>query len=292
MTANGAGVSAVPGVMSLATAHELAKRGETAMGGVDNVNSEYRDGMATHKMAGTVIPSHMGAEGASAGFDSNQRRPIHVDPDVAGASFIIQPMQPGEVSGDAAPSVPVRASGYDKNVGLRQTAADAMRAMSAESPPTSEERVEAPVPYPPQVNQYVAPPTPAPVPAAAGQQAPPVQLREAPQVPQPILPASAPEQASAALRQPTARIVFDMGGEVGEFDCYYHRIFRDGMCLVLVWALGFQGSRYSPPAGIKRPIRVTVGGERDKYTVFVGPRFHDEHYNEEFLVLLIDEGEK
>jgi hypothetical protein len=88
-------------------------------------------------------------------------------------------------------------------------------------------------------------------------------------------------------KAPACRITFDLGETVGEFECFYHRIFKDGVCLVLVWDNRYHGSRYNPSSKLRDAVDVYVGKERDCYNVLIGPRFTDDFRSEEYLVLFI-----
>jgi len=106
-------------------------------------------------------------------------------------------------------------------------------------------------------------------------------------VPPAITPERPKEPVVEGPKTPTNRIIFDLGEAIGEFECFYHRIFKDGVCLVLVWDNRYHGSRYNPSSKLREAINVYVGKERDCYKVLVGPRFTDDFRSEEYLVLFI-----
>lgn len=248
MTQNGVNVSAVGGALTRAQA-------EQALGGR---NAAYYNGMATHGLKGTVIPSSSGAEGGSLGFHVDDPRDIVVDPDIDGKNAVV--LRPGTVQGSPVKKSEIAATGYDADAQLREQAhARLLQSVQDELEAEAEE----------------ARPRPAQV-------ASPVPERQESRV------SPVPEKP-AGPSAPTRKIVFELGDQLGQFECYYHRIFQDGMYLVLVWDNRWQGARYTPPRGKKTSFGVLVGQERDVFTVYVGPKFTDPERDEDVLVLLIEE---
>ena len=222
----------------------------------------YSDGATSHGMPGTVLPRHVGDTGGSEGFDSQRPVAIVVDPDFAGQSKVLQPHEMGSIR---TVDSDIPKTGYTTDENMRATAAAKLVAPTSASltPQTSVENVISVVPA--------------------------VKVLE----PQPVAAPEVPEvhHILTVPEVPQSKITFELGPQIGRFDCYYHRIFRDGMFLILTWDVNFQGSRYTPPSGLQDAITVRVGKEREEFKVFLGPQYYDDAHSEDVLILIIEEAE-
>lgn len=227
-------------------------RGETVTG--QPIRTEYEQA-SVEGIRGTVIPSANGDEGGSAGFNAHKLMPITVDPDIPGQSYVINNHSAADVGDVDKSQIP--ATGYDNDDSARAKAAAAMRRLEQASP-TSESTEES----------------------AFVERLEPEQKQT---------PQTAPERTQNTPKAPTCRVVFDLGENVGTFDCHYHRVFQQGIYLVLVWDMRYTGTKFSPPTSLKRHITVIVGKEHKKMNVFIGPSFIDDEHDEEYTILLIDE---
>lgn len=258
MTQNGVSVGVAEGALTRAQA-------EQALGGK---NATYYDGTVTHGMKGTVIPSSSGEAGGSLGFDPHKPMAMVIDPDIDGRSAKV--VQPGAVRQQQEDKQGIAPTGYDKDEKLREQAYERMMG-SLQDELAAENEQPAPAPA-------ASSPVPEKLPEKLAE-----KLSE-----QACQGSCCSSKVPGAPEAPARKIVFELG-PMGQFDCYYHRIFHDGMYLVLVWDNRWQGARYTPPQGKKDAINVVVGQERDRFTVYVGPQFTDPERNEDVLVLLIEE---
>lgn len=237
---------------------------------VEVLREDYGDA-AGQGIKGTLLPNALpGGQGGSMGFNSAERLPIVVDPDIAGASYVLQPGSVKQKEGEG-PRASMPAGGFDRAV-VRQMADKAMR--KAAGQPQAMPGKEEPVAKKTQARRKAA--TPAPT-----AESPPMMEPEVnPHVPEP--------RVSTELPQKT--ISFDFGPPMGTMECRYHDIFREGNRLVLVWDVGcITASKYVPAKMPETPIRVIVGREREEYTVFsLGMEFTDETTDRFYIVLLID----
>ena len=225
-------------------------------------------------ISGTLLPSSApGGAGGSLGFNASGLLPITVDPDIAGASYVIEPGSIGEKVGERTPeSAP--AGGYDRAV-VRDIADKKMREAvgKAEARTKKEEPVTKKRTTREEVKLNPVPVGPEDEPA-------------------PLLPD--PGHAAPAVRTtaglPMKLIAFDFGPPMGTMECRYHDIFCEGNRLVLVWDVDcVTASKYVPARMPEAPIHVTVGKEREQYDVFsLGMEFTDETTGRFYIVLLVD----
>jgi len=258
----GAGAKSAAGAFSQAAAEHIASQKE-------GKSARYVSGEeAGYPFKGTVLPSHDGDEGGSMGFNAQERQPIVIDPDINKDKAVV--LQPGQVSGMKENPTAVAAKGYDEDESLRQAALDRMLSgipASQQSPPTSEETKSQP--------------------ASEDLLALFDKMRSL--VTEPAEVSKDIVKEGSVSEAPKCKITFELGAQFGQFDCYYHRVFRSGMYLILHWDSNWEGSRYSPASSMESAITVYVGHERERFSVYVGPQYHDSDRHEDVVILLIEE---
>ena len=269
------------------TKAQLNEHGEMEYLGEDGNNLYQKaDGGG---MKGTVLPaSNRTDQGGSTAFDIDQPIPIIIDPDYTQHTIIFDPAKDTLAVADGSV---IPKTGFD-NQDVRLEMANKMKAAIIkgvpEIPPTP---VAEAVVYNTEVP--IAPPSTPPVPQE-------VVYTE----PQPILTATpmptlgeegvvelpdgkTAEYISPVVKDPEVKVIFHLGEAVGDFECFYHRVFKHGVCLVLVWDNRYHGSRYTPSSSLKDVISLTVG--TDRYNVYLGPKFLDQFRDEEYWVMFIEE---
>lgn len=256
---------------------ELASLGDRD----EEVLREGYSDAADQGIRGTLLPnSSPGGAGGSLGFSATDPMPIIVDPDIPGASYVVNPGDITEKEGDA-PRTNMPAGGYDRGV-VRQVADTAMRkAVGASHAMTGKEEPMAKRGSSSKTSRRKS---------AGASKAPEVDL-EHPAGEQPLQPRQ-PMDPEMAAKLPEKIISFDFGPPMGTMECRYHDIFREGNRLVLAWNVGCVAASKYKPAAMSQPIKVTVGREKEEYTVMsLGMEFTDETTDRFYIVLLIDNRE-
>ena len=204
------------------------------------------------------------------GFNAGEMLPITVDPDIPGATYVLEPgsVKPQE----DAPPPRVPAGGYNREV-VRKIA-DAEMRKAVQGAPAMSEKEE------PMAKKKTTRKAPTRKKAAA---APPPEPEE--YEPEPV-----EHEVPALPPMPEKVIAFDFGPPMGTMESRYHDIFREGNRLVLVWDTACTtASKYVPARMPGTPMRVIVGREREEYQVFsLGMEFTDETTGRFYVVLLID----
>lgn len=253
---------------------ELASLGDRD----EEVLCEGYSDAAGQGIKGTLLPnSSPGGAGGSLGFSATDPMPIIVDPDIPGASYVVNPGSITEKEGEV-PRTNMPAGGYDRGV-VRQIADTAMRkAVGASHAMTGKEEPMAKRGSSSKTSRRKS---------TDASKAPEVDL-EHPAHEQP----SQLMDPETAARLPEKVISFDFGPPMGTMECRYHDIFREGNRLVLAWNVGCIAASKYKPAAMSQPIKVTVGQEKEEYTVMsLGLEFTDETTDRFYIVLLIDNRE-
>lgn len=217
-------------------------------------------------MPGTLLPAAKASgDGGSTGFITHKKMPIHVDPDIPDQSYVIHP-EDTEVEATVDPN-DVSAEGYEGEGGkeARAAAAERMKAgIKRKTKPKTDNK-------PPETKEPPINP--------ASNYAQELDFEPARQV------------ASVNSPQPDVPIIFRFGGAFGEIETYYHRIFRRGMYLILVWDLSTERVQHRyRPGTFEEPVEVEIGHKAEQLSVLnPGIRFVDEETNIEYTILLVDE---
>lgn len=232
------------------------------------LSEEYGDA-ATQGIKGTLLPNAVpGGQGRSAGFDPEHRMPIVVDPDIDGASYVLEPdsIKTKEEPGQRPRGVP--ATDYDKPA-VRTQADRAMR--KAAGQPKAMKRKEEPMAKRAQARRRSAEPAPT--------ETDTLEYDVDPHVPRP--------RESTEL--PKKLIAFDFGPPIGTMETRYHDIYRESDKLILAWDVAcINASKYKPANMGEHSIKVTVGREREEYEVHsLGLEFTDEATDRFYIILLI-----
>lgn len=224
---------------------------------------------------GTLVPNALpGGQGASMGFDAHELLPIVVDPDIAEATYVLEP---GSIKGKEGegPRPRVPAGGFD-SVQTRKMADKAMR--KAAGQPTAMKGKEEPM-----AKKKTRRKSAAEAPAQSK-----AQSQAAPELDEPEVDPHVPKEREST-ELPKKIIAFDFGPPMGTMEARYHDIFREGNRLVLVWDVACVNASKYTPAVMEQPIRVVVGREKEEYQVFsLGLEFTDETTDRFYIVLMID----